>query len=105
MCFPPISEPFTYSLWLSTDEQHHTSSDLDLNFKIPDGKPFASPLSESEAAIDLGGVYVLPGDIDDAFCGTVYLLAVLDPTDSVQETDETNNVASVAVTVPCRQSG
>ena len=92
-------------MWLSTDDRHHPMSDLNLNFKIPDGKPFTSPLTESGAAIDLSGAYVLPGDIDDKFCGTVYLLVVLDPSDAVQETDEMNNVASVPVTLPCRQSG
>ena len=96
----PFVDPFHYQLWLSLDEHLQTDQDTLLAYTLPEGQPFASPQTASEA-LALSGSVALPDTVAQSLCGQVYLVVQLDSQDHVKEVDETNNVKAAPITIQC----
>lgn len=45
----------------------------------------------------------VPADVDKTMCGSVYLLAAMDTTNQINESNEQNNLQAIPVTVACAE--
>ncbi|CAD5125803.1 DgyrCDS14009 [Dimorphilus gyrociliatus] len=100
-----ITEPlFGYSLYLSLDSVI-TSDDININY-VP-SEAIIKNLVTSSPTVNLADPSIkLNTDIIQSFCGKeVYFGVIIDPANRIKESDETNNFASVKITITSCDNG
>ena len=101
-CIFCTSDGFYYKVWLSLDNQLDPEFDLELrHWKVE--KTFTSTVSNELLKTGSDPGFLIPAELPETFCGNVYLLLQVDPSDFVKESDEleSNNVAAGKLQIVC----